>query len=193
MTALITSCFCKDTISSASSAPLQHGRRPAPGGAARRDRARVQLQDWDEVTDTERLAATSAVRIRIRIGSPNTPAAAEAAAQGPAVPGHDAQLLRPDPVPPFAVRARPGATVPTPLAWEEVEDRSLAPSRFTIATVLDHVERASDPWKDLPRRGRSLGRARWRLDALVEQGASGQPPWSWGSRVAPPRATLTHR
>jgi hypothetical protein len=63
MTALITSCFCKDTISSASSAPLQHGRRPAPGGAARRDRARVQLQDWDEVTDTERLAAISAVRI----------------------------------------------------------------------------------------------------------------------------------
>jgi bifunctional non-homologous end joining protein LigD len=73
-------------------------------------------------------------------------------------------------VPPFAVRARPGATVATPLAWEEVEDRSLAPSRFTIATVLDHVERAGDPWKDLPRRGRSLGPARRRLDALVEQG-----------------------
>jgi bifunctional non-homologous end joining protein LigD len=73
-------------------------------------------------------------------------------------------------VPPFAVRARPGATVATPLAWEQVEDRSLAPSRFTIATVLEHVERDGDPWKDLPRRRRSLGPARRRLDALVEQG-----------------------
>ncbi|HKO84369.1 MAG TPA: hypothetical protein VJ140_07350 [Actinomycetota bacterium] len=51
-----------------------------------------------------------------------------------------------------------------------VEDRSLAPSRFTIATVLEHVERDGDPWKDLPRRRRSLGPARRRLDALVEQG-----------------------
>jgi bifunctional non-homologous end joining protein LigD len=69
-------------------------------------------------------------------------------------------------VPPYAARARPGATVATPLDWSEVEDRSLRPSSFTIASAL---ERTGDPWKDLPRRRRSLGPARRRLNALVEQ------------------------
>jgi bifunctional non-homologous end joining protein LigD len=69
-------------------------------------------------------------------------------------------------VPPFAVRARPGATVATPLDWSEVEDRSLRPSAFTIASVPARLEDA-DPWKGLRRRGRSLSRARRRLDALA--------------------------
>jgi bifunctional non-homologous end joining protein LigD len=56
--------------------------------------------------------------------------------------------------------------VATPLDWSEVEDRSLRPSSFTIASAL---ERTGDPWKDLPRRRRSLGPARRRLNALVEQ------------------------
>jgi bifunctional non-homologous end joining protein LigD len=69
-------------------------------------------------------------------------------------------------VPPYAVRARPGATVATPLAWSEIEDRSLRPSAFTIRTVPARLE-DTDPWKDLRRRGRSLSRARRRLDALA--------------------------
>jgi bifunctional non-homologous end joining protein LigD len=68
-------------------------------------------------------------------------------------------------VPPYAVRARPGAPVATPLDWSEVEDRSLRPSAFTIRSVPARLEEA-DPWKDLRRRGRSLSRARRRLDAL---------------------------
>jgi bifunctional non-homologous end joining protein LigD len=68
-------------------------------------------------------------------------------------------------VPPYAVRARPGATVATPLDWSEVEDPSLRPSSFTIGSVLVRFEQA-DPWKDLRRRGRSLSGARRRLDAL---------------------------
>jgi bifunctional non-homologous end joining protein LigD len=73
-------------------------------------------------------------------------------------------------VPPYAVRARPGATVAAPLDWSEVEDRSLRPSRFTIRSILDRLERSEDPWKDLRRRGRSLSQARKRLAALAEQG-----------------------
>ena len=73
-------------------------------------------------------------------------------------------------VPPYAVRARPGATVATPLDWSEVEDRSLRPSRFTIGSILDRLEQADDPWKDLRRRRRSLSQAHKRLNALIDEG-----------------------
>jgi bifunctional non-homologous end joining protein LigD len=73
-------------------------------------------------------------------------------------------------VPPYAARARPGATVAAPLDWSEVEDRSLRPSRFTITSILGRLERTDDPWKDLRRRGRSLSQARKRLAALAEAG-----------------------
>jgi bifunctional non-homologous end joining protein LigD len=71
-------------------------------------------------------------------------------------------------VPPFAVRARPGATVATPLHWSEVEQPSLRPSRFTIHTVFERLGQ-EDPWEGLRRRGRSLSRARKRLAALLDQ------------------------
>jgi bifunctional non-homologous end joining protein LigD len=73
-------------------------------------------------------------------------------------------------VPPYAVRARPGATVAAPLHWSEVEDRSLRPSRFTIGSILDRFEQADDPWKDLRRRRRSLSQAHKRLNALIDEG-----------------------
>jgi bifunctional non-homologous end joining protein LigD len=72
-------------------------------------------------------------------------------------------------VPPYAVRARPGATVATPLDWGEVEDPALRPSAFTVGSALARFEQA-DPWKDLRRRGRSLSGARRRLDALGGDG-----------------------
>jgi bifunctional non-homologous end joining protein LigD len=71
-------------------------------------------------------------------------------------------------VPPYAARARPGATVATPLDWSEVEDRSLRPSQFTIKTILPRLERSGDPWEGIRRQGRSLTKARKRLDALLE-------------------------
>jgi bifunctional non-homologous end joining protein LigD len=74
-------------------------------------------------------------------------------------------------VPPYAVRARPGAPVATPLDWSEVEDRTLAPSRFTITTIGRRIDRDPDPWKGMARRGRSLAKARARLSELVDNTA----------------------
>jgi bifunctional non-homologous end joining protein LigD len=73
-------------------------------------------------------------------------------------------------VPPYAARAKPGATVATPLDWDEVEDRSLRPSQFTIDTVPRRLDQVTDPWRDLRRQRRSLTKARKRLDALLEEG-----------------------
>ena len=64
---------------------------------------------------------------------------------------------------PFAVRARPGATVATPLTWAEVEDRSFGPDRFTVRTIFDRLARTKDPWAGMRRRARTLQDARRRL------------------------------
>lgn len=56
-------------------------------------------------------------------------------------------------VPAYAVRARPGAPVATPLHWDELSDRRLSPTRWTVRTVLD---RDTDVWAGLPRAAAGL-------------------------------------
>jgi bifunctional non-homologous end joining protein LigD len=46
-------------------------------------------------------------------------------------------------VSPYTIRARDGAVVSTPLAWDEVTD-ALDPAAFTIRTVLERVDRKGD-------------------------------------------------
>ena len=50
-------------------------------------------------------------------------------------------------VAPYAVRARPSATVATPLAWDELTT-DLKSSAFTIATVPERLKTINDPWAD---------------------------------------------
>ncbi len=57
-------------------------------------------------------------------------------------------------VAPYAVRRRPGATISTPLAWDEVTAR-LDPRRFTIRTIEKRMT-AGDPWADFKKRGQRL-------------------------------------
>ncbi len=65
-------------------------------------------------------------------------------------------------VPPYAVRARPGAPVAMPLDWDELE--STKPDGWTIRTALDRLDGTPDPWHGLARRARSLVAARQWLD-----------------------------
>lgn len=70
---------------------------------------------------------------------------------------------------PYSVRARPGAPVAAPLAWSEVDDRTLRPGAFTMRTIAPRLD--DDPWHDLPAPLRSLGPAYDRLEALRAEAA----------------------
>jgi bifunctional non-homologous end joining protein LigD len=66
-------------------------------------------------------------------------------------------------VAPYAVRARRGAPVATPLEWDELDRRGLRADRFTIHDIPKRVAENGDPWADLRRRARSLTRPAQRL------------------------------
>ncbi len=59
-------------------------------------------------------------------------------------------------VPPYAVRARPGAPVAAPLAWEELEVGSINARSFNILNMPDRLSDRGDPWSDMFRYSRSL-------------------------------------
>jgi bifunctional non-homologous end joining protein LigD len=78
-------------------------------------------------------------------------------------------------VAPYSVRGRPGATVATPLGWDELEDPELTPQRFTMRTIferLDQLDARSDPWQRLTRHRYGLARAARRLQELASGGDS---------------------
>jgi bifunctional non-homologous end joining protein LigD len=66
----------------------------------------------------------------------------------------------------YAVRARPGAPVATPLSWPEAERAGLEPGQFTIATVRARLQDAADPWAGFTRARHGLRRAAKRLAEL---------------------------
>jgi len=96
----------------------------------------------------------------------------------------------------WSVRARPGAQVSTPVAWDELDD--IHPDQFTIASLAARLEAAGDPWLGMNDDPQSLepllamserDRASGLLDAPwppVYPKQPGEPP-----RVAPSRAKKT--
>ncbi len=64
---------------------------------------------------------------------------------------------------PYTVRARPAASVATPLDWDELADGALTPQRYTIGNLFRRLAQKSDPWRDIERDARPLAGARARL------------------------------
>jgi bifunctional non-homologous end joining protein LigD len=57
---------------------------------------------------------------------------------------------------PYSARARDGATVATPLFWEEVE-KGVKPDAFTVATVPARLRKIkADPWAEMPKLRQSI-------------------------------------
>jgi len=65
-------------------------------------------------------------------------------------------------VAPYAVRARPGAPVATPLDWDELADKDLNSRTYDIGNIFRRLGQKSDPWEDAVRQSRSLEEP-WRL------------------------------
>jgi DNA ligase D len=93
----------------------------------------------------------------------------------------------------WSVRARPGAQVSTPFAWDELG--TIQPGALTIATVPSRVRAAGDPWAEMSEAPQSLEA----LLAMHERDtAAGLPDAPWPPvypkmpgeppRVAPSRA-----
>ncbi|AYC37491.1 non-homologous end-joining DNA ligase [Streptomyces griseorubiginosus] len=68
-------------------------------------------------------------------------------------------------VAPFTVRAKPGAPVATPMSWAQLDDPGLDARRWTVADAVEQAR--TDPWAGILARGRALGPARRRLNALM--------------------------
>lgn len=66
---------------------------------------------------------------------------------------------------PYALRARPGAPVSTPLHWDELSDEDLDPGRFTLRTISKRLEEVADPWTGMARHRQGLSRIRKKLSA----------------------------
>ncbi|MCL7428325.1 non-homologous end-joining DNA ligase [Streptomyces sp. YS415] len=69
---------------------------------------------------------------------------------------------------PFTVRARPGAPVAVPVDWAALDDPELHARRWTIDDAVDQAR--TNPWAGLLGRGRALGPAKRRLNALNGHG-----------------------
>lgn len=63
-------------------------------------------------------------------------------------------------VAPYAVRPLPTAPVATPLRWEELDDPSLDPRGWTVATIGARLAAGGDPWRGIAGRARAIGPAR---------------------------------
>jgi bifunctional non-homologous end joining protein LigD len=57
----------------------------------------------------------------------------------------------------YSPRGVPGAPVSMPLSWEELE--AAEPGDFTIANVMDRLDRTGDRWHDVFSKKQSLARA----------------------------------
>jgi bifunctional non-homologous end joining protein LigD len=70
-------------------------------------------------------------------------------------------------VAPYSVRAHPGATVSTPLAWEELH-AGLDPARFTIVSVPVRAAEIDDPWLRFAEAKPDVGSALAKLERWVK-------------------------
>jgi DNA ligase D len=96
----------------------------------------------------------------------------------------------------WCVRARPGAQVSTPFAWEELE--TIAPDDLTMANVPERVRAGGDPWSPMDAEPQSLDPV---LEMVRRDEAAGlqDAPWppvypkmpNEPPRVAPSRAKKT--
>ncbi len=73
----------------------------------------------------------------------------------------------------WSLRARPGAPVAAPIAWEELEEKGTGARAFDVKSAPKRFAAGADPWKGMMRRARSLDGPRRRLS---EASQADRPP-----------------
>jgi bifunctional non-homologous end joining protein LigD len=68
---------------------------------------------------------------------------------------------------PYSLRPKPGATVSTPLHWEEVK-KGLSPKNFTIFNIRDRIKNEGDLFKPVLGKGIDLEKTLQKLSTLFE-------------------------
>ena len=71
-------------------------------------------------------------------------------------------------VPPYAVRGRQGATVATPIDWDELGNSKMNARRYTIENIPRRLANKDDPWADIWRHKRSLDGPEDKLKSIKE-------------------------
>jgi bifunctional non-homologous end joining protein LigD len=67
----------------------------------------------------------------------------------------------------YSARPKPGATVSTPLSWEEVK-KGLSPSNFTIKNILERVKAEGDIFKPVYEKGIDLKKTLATIEAVLK-------------------------
>lgn len=112
----------------------------------------ARRQGWDDARAFVRAVAEAMARDR---PAAFTAAAAKASRPGKVFIDYLRNARGASAIAPYSTRARPGAPVATPLAWEELEDPDFRPDRFTVASLPDRLARLGhnsggrDPWPDM--------------------------------------------
>jgi len=71
-------------------------------------------------------------------------------------------------VAPYALRARRGAPVATPIEWDELSSSGMGPRRYTLSSVFRRLGQKQDPWRGMDGHARSIDSPRQKLDRLLE-------------------------
>ncbi len=74
-------------------------------------------------------------------------------------------------VAPYAVRAKPGAPVAMPLAWNELGDGRLRADRYRVSNAFRRLAQKPDPWRDIDQHAVTLAKHASRLDQLEREAA----------------------
>jgi bifunctional non-homologous end joining protein LigD len=86
-------------------------------------------------------------------------------------------------VPPYAVRARPGAPVATPVEWDELS--GIRPQRYTVRNLFRRLGQKADPWEDPDDDSSGLAGPLKKLDELEQDEPVGDEPERTGGGTGP--------
>jgi bifunctional non-homologous end joining protein LigD len=70
---------------------------------------------------------------------------------------------------PYAVRARPGAPVATPLDWDELADHDLHSQTYKLGNIFRRLGQKTDPWEGAVQQSTSLDEPSRLLDELQQK------------------------